>query len=150
MFGVPYKDRDRRRAYGRDWMRRNLDKARLAMRRWRAEHPEEHRERRRDWEARSREIRRTIWQRRRARILGAEGSYTVTEWLELVASCGGRCGYCGAPGALAVDHRLPIARGGTNRIENLIPACKTCNSRKHLMTEEEFRARLARERGDAA
>ena len=77
MFGVPYKDLDRRRAYARDWMRRNLDKARLAMRRWRAEHPEEHRERRRDWEARSREIRRTIWQRRRARILGAEGSYTV-------------------------------------------------------------------------
>lgn len=150
MFGVPYKDRDRRRAYGRDWMRRNLDKARLAMRRWRAEHPKEHRERRRDWEARSREIRRTIWQRRRARILGAEGSYTVTEWVELVASCGGRYSYCGAPGPLAVDHRVPIARGGTNRIDNLIPACKTCNSRKHLMTEEEFRARLARERGDAA
>src|SRR2546425_13256462 len=89
MFGVPYKYRDRRRAYGRDWMRRNLDKARLAMRRWRAEHPEEHRERRRGWEARSREIRRTIWQRRRARILGAEGSDPVTEGGERVASCGG-------------------------------------------------------------
>src|SRR2546425_12475118 len=115
-------------------MRRNLDKARLAMRRWRAEHPKEHRERRRDWEARSREIRRTIWQRRRARILGAEGSYTVTEWLELVASCGGHCSYCGAPRPLAGDHRGPIARGGTNRIEKLIPACKTGNRRKDLLT----------------
>src|SRR2546428_3350827 len=128
MFGVPYKDLDRRRAYGRDWMRRNLDKARLAMRRWRAEHPKEHRERRRDWEARSREIRRTIWQRRRARILGAEGSYTVTEWLELVASCGGRCCYFGAPGAPAVDHRLPIGPGGTNRTGNLLPAFETGHS----------------------
>src|SRR3989442_12445452 len=116
MFGVAYKDRDRRRAYGRDWMRRNLDKARLAMRRWRAEHPEEHRERRRDWEARSREIRRTIWQRRRARILGAEGSYTVTEWLELVASCGGRWGYLGGPGGLPVSDWSTIARGRPNPI----------------------------------
>src|SRR2546428_14156348 len=98
MFGVPYKDRDRRRAYGRDWMRRNLDKARLAMRRWRAEHPKEHRERRRGWEARSREIPRTIWQRRRARILRAEGSDTGNEGGEPGGRCGGgRCAIGGRP-----------------------------------------------------
>src|SRR2546428_13538437 len=137
MFGVPYKDLDRRRAYGRDWMRRNLDKARLAMRRWRAEHPKEHRERRRDWEARSREIRRTIWQRRRARILGAEGSYTVTEWVELVASCGGRCGYCGAPRPLPGDQRGPRAPGGPNPVDKLIPARQTTKPRKHMMNARE-------------
>jgi 5-methylcytosine-specific restriction endonuclease McrA len=34
-------------------------------------------------------------------------------------------------------------RGGTNFIDNILPACRGCNARKHTMTEEEFRARLA-------
>jgi len=45
-----------------------------------------------------------------------------------------------------VDHRIPLARGGDNTIANILPACGRCNRRKHLMTEEEFRARLAAER----
>jgi 5-methylcytosine-specific restriction endonuclease McrA len=44
-----------------------------------------------------------------------------------------------------MDHRLPLARGGRHEIENVIPACKSCNSRKHTRTEEEFRAFLHRE-----
>jgi hypothetical protein len=38
-----------------------------------------------------------------------------------------------------------LARGGTNYIENILPACRRCNTRKRLLTEEEFRARLAAE-----
>lgn len=52
-------------------------------------------------------------------------------------------------GPLQVDHRIPLARGGSNSIDNILPACGRCNRRKHLMTEAEFRARLAAER-DAA
>jgi 5-methylcytosine-specific restriction endonuclease McrA len=40
---------------------------------------------------------------------------------------------------------VPLARGGTNFIDNILPACRGCNARKHTMTEEEFRARLALE-----
>lgn len=49
---------------------------------------------------------------------------------------------------LQVDHRIPLALGGTNTIENILPACPRCNARKHLMTEAEFRARLAQENED--
>jgi 5-methylcytosine-specific restriction endonuclease McrA len=61
-----------------------------------------------------------------------------------------RCAYDGAPAPLHADHRLPLERGGTNVIENILPACRRCNLRKHLMTEEEFRARLAAERRGSA
>ena len=47
---------------------------------------------------------------------------------------------------LEQDHRVPLDRGGMNWIENILPACRVCNARKHLMTEDEFRARLATER----
>ncbi len=30
--------------------------------------------------------------------------------------------------ATTVDHRIPLARGGTNDVENLMPCCALCNS----------------------
>lgn len=47
---------------------------------------------------------------------------------------GYRCQYCGVgvqDGAiLEVDHRIPIAKGGCNRVSNLITACRDCNRSK--------------------
>jgi hypothetical protein len=45
-----------------------------------------------------------------------------------------------------MDHRIPLSRGGRHEIDNVIPACKPCNSRKHIRTEDEFRAFLRQER----
>ncbi|TMD58198.1 MAG: hypothetical protein E6I87_13240 [Chloroflexi bacterium] len=130
------------------------------MRRWRKNHPEEHLaeshlyyERNKDrvrariaaYKASYPEVRRTCAQNRRARSLAAAGSFTTRAWIALVASYGNRCAYCGAAGPLHADHRIPLARGGTNTISNIIPACPRCNNRKHVLTEEEFRARLAAE-----
>lgn len=39
------------------------------------------------------------------------------------------CWYCPHP-ADTVDHLIPLARGGTNYEGNLVPACRSCNSRK--------------------
>lgn len=47
---------------------------------------------------------------------------------------GYRCRYCGAAAAdakLHVDHRMPVAKGGTNDFSNLITACADCNLGKH-------------------
>jgi 5-methylcytosine-specific restriction endonuclease McrA len=150
-------------------MRRNPEKAREAMRRWRERHRELSRERLRAYDragyARDPakhnswmlayhrahpEVRRTIRQNRRARELAASGAYSTAEWLALLVAHRNRCGYCGRDGPLQVDHRVPIARGGSNSIENLIPACARCNQRKHLLTEAEFRARLVAEAAQPA
>ena len=161
---MAYKDPEQSRAYGRAWMKRNPEKARAAMQRWGTRNPELRRERNRlykrramerrgleinklkaAWLARHPEVRRVKDSNRRARERDAVGTYTATEWLALVAQYGGRCAYDGALGPLQPDHRVPLARGGTNDIANILPACGTCNRKKHLMTEEEFRQRLADE-----
>jgi len=98
------------------------------------------------WLASHPEVRRAKDANRRAREHAAPGKYTAAEWLDLVQRYDGRCAYDGAMGPLQPDHRIPLARGGTNDIGNILPACGPCNRRKHLMTEEEFRARLEEER----
>ena len=158
---MPYKDLERRRAYGREWIRRNPDKAREAMRRWRERHPAEHAAEGRAYYERHKEklapyfaqyrrehrdVRQGMEARRRARKLQLKGSYTTLEWIELLQKWNWTCAYCGDSGALQPEHRTPLARGGSNLIENILPACAPCNQRKHMLTETEFRARLAAEK----
>jgi 5-methylcytosine-specific restriction enzyme A len=45
---------------------------------------------------------------------------------------GYRCVECGCDvlGYLSIDHKLPVSRGGSNKMSNLQTLCKTCNCRK--------------------
>jgi 5-methylcytosine-specific restriction endonuclease McrA len=158
---MPYRDPEQRRAYGREWMRRNADRARAAMQRWRERHPEAHRAENAAYYVRHAErlkdriaqyhranpaVVRAKYQKHRALRLAAEGAFTSEEWQKLIREYGGRCAYCIKIAPLEPDHRIALSRGGSNRIENILPACRRCNARKHRMTEAEFRARLAAEK----
>ena len=42
------------------------------------------------------------------------------------------CIYCGKKsGSYQIDHKKPIAKGGSNYKSNLVVACSSCNSSKH-------------------
>ncbi len=50
-----------------------------------------------------------------------------------------KCVYCGKTGApLEVEHIVPKARGGSDRISNLTLACHSCNQKKGMQTAAEF------------
>lgn len=49
----------------------------------------------------------------------------------------GLCYYCRKP-AQVVDHLIPLSRGGTNEVENLVAACHECNSKKGTKTPQEY------------
>ena len=64
--------------------------------------------------------------------------YEVREYL--LEKFGRKCAYCGKeniPG-LEIEHIIPKARDGSNRISNLTIACKKCNDKKGTQTAEEF------------
>ena len=51
------------------------------------------------------------------------------------------CAYCGTPLALddwVLEHRRPLSRGGTNRINNLCLTCRDCNAAKCVRTVQEL------------
>ena len=67
---------------------------------------------------------------RRAAFFGVEGSITEQELIDLENDYGGLCAYCGKE-AEEIDHVIPLSRGGTNSIDNIVPCCAKCNDLKH-------------------
>jgi len=58
----------------------------------------------------------------------------------------GRCWYCGDEliPQFDLDHITPRKNGGSNRIDNLVPSCKTCNMSKGALSLDEFRRKIGR------
>lgn len=109
-------NRERHRRVTHEWYQRNLERARQAKRNEYYANPE------------------AFYARnltRKARLLAAlceHGPRCISaEFLKSVY--GEACLYCGDP-AEAADHFHPLARGGLHCVENIVPACQPCNSRK--------------------
>ncbi len=69
--------------------------------------------------------------RRRAREAAAKGKISRFSYAAILRSANGFCQYCGLPSkALALDHIVPLSKGGRNSSNNLMPCCKSCNSKK--------------------
>ena len=69
--------------------------------------------------------------------------FTKAERERASQKCGGRCAYCGCPitfEEMQADHMMPLRKGGSDTLDNLLPACRSCNHYKHTLTVEEFRA----------
>src|SRR5690606_18969213 len=67
---------------------------------------------------------------REARKRGQDhGCVTLDRIESLVAAAGGACVYCGGDYE-SLDHVYPITLGGPHCVENLAPACISCNSSK--------------------
>lgn len=49
------------------------------------------------------------------------------------------CCNCGSNENQSVDHIIPLSRGGTHSIGNLMTLCRSCNSSKHARTLMEWR-----------
>ena len=136
---------DQQRARRRRHYWKNRDRINERRRALWAENPElfRARERRR---YRKHRVSRVLTQRNtQARRAGAKGEITPKQWLQLLGQHAFRCFYCST--ALTaknrtLDHKIPLSRGGTNTINNVVPACRPCNNRKLRMTTGEFLERL--------
>jgi hypothetical protein len=59
-----------------------------------------------------------------------EHDLTDEQWSALKAAWEG-CAYCGATDAsLQRDCVLPLSRGGRYTLDNIVPACRSCNASK--------------------
>lgn len=69
--------------------------------------------------------------RRAGRMRRADNDLTTGQWQALLDAWGG-CAYCGTTAsALQKDCVLPLSRGGRYTLDNVVPACRSCNASKH-------------------
>lgn len=79
-------------------------------------------------------------------------AHTISEWKFKQEEFNQRCAYCGIhkrdtpEGYLTRDHRVPICDGGTDRIDNIVPACKRCNFLKYDLSPDDPMVPVARPR----
>jgi len=112
----PTPSKLRASAYAKEWWKKHPDKRKLVVARYEARRPE---------------VKQARKARYRGRLLNATGSFTREEWEARKIQFSNRCAYCGRKTKhLTPDHYIPLSRGGTNLIDNIIPACQHCNRRK--------------------
>lgn len=58
--------------------------------------------------------------------------FTAEQWTTLQSVYNHCCAYCGknCKGKLTRDHITPISQGGNHTLSNIVPACRSCNSKK--------------------
>lgn len=117
---------ERRREIDRARYARSAERRRDAMRLIRDRDRDAYRVKAREWNITSKH-------KRRARVAAAIGRSTREQRRQLLDSYLGRCAYCFAP-ATTFDHVDALSRGGSNGIENLVPACRPCNNSKATRT----------------
>lgn len=116
-------NRERYNYLSREYSKLNPEKRRLAKRKWALKNRIYKSVLNRNWNARN---------------IGMIGSYTVSEYIEKLNFYNKKCGYCLVNSATTVDHMTPYKKGGTNYINNIMPACLKCNGQKGDLTMEEW------------
>lgn len=94
------KNKDKHNEYSKKWAKNNLEKMRISN------------------------------HKRRARIKKLSSTLTSRQWEQIKKSFNYECAYCGQVLPLEQEHFIPITKQGEYTHNNIIPACKSCNSSK--------------------
>lgn len=90
-------------------------------------------------------IQRRLFLSKAKRRAMTEPAHTWDEWIELLKKHDNRCYYCNCKMTKTAgkrqrtrDHIIPLTKGGKDTIENIVPACRSCNSSKGVKDVDEF------------
>lgn len=125
-----YRETRKAEIYARDqeWRKANPEKIREYNRRSKERNPEGLAENTRRWQRNNPDRVREFSHRRRTRKKN-NGIYKITQ-RELDRLYASPCAYCGSRENITLDHVVPISKGGTHGVGNIVPACRFCNFSK--------------------
>ena len=135
--------------------RYNKDDSIVRARAWQAANPERVKENKKAWQEANREkfvgytmkwrasnpeAARAIHSNRRAKKRGAKGRVSADIREKLFVLQKGKCPCCGKPlgDDYHLDHKMPLALGGTNTDDNMQLLRKSCNLQKHAKHPVDF------------
>lgn len=123
--------------YRREYYLKNKEKKVAQYKLWKSKNPEKVKAIKNRWRAKNKDRTNFLARRYIYRRKHAEGKITFEQEKQLYAILP-TCLYCNKNKSDTIDHLTPLSRGGTNNIDNLVAACRSCNSRKGAKTMYEF------------
>jgi len=136
------KNREKCNEASKCWYQENKERCNEVRRRRQEKNPEQ----RKEWDKRYREKNSEYCRQyrkqnaekinllnvqRRARLRNTEVTLTEEQWQIIKNMFKQKCVYCGKrTRRLTKDHVIPLSQGGALTLSNIVPACKSCNSKK--------------------
>jgi hypothetical protein len=127
------------RLASKKWAENNRDTVAAKNKQWRLDNPEKQKELNAKWRKSNPEKNLLYAHNRRARTID-NGIFDISN-KQIAKLLQAGCVYCGGS-AEHLDHVIPIARGGSHSIGNLVGACASCNLSKGASTITEWKKRL--------
>jgi 5-methylcytosine-specific restriction endonuclease McrA len=75
---------------------------------------------------------------RKRRNLLSGSNIAPQEIKDLIKNSNSRCHYCNSSQEIQIDHYIPLSKGGSHNINNLVVACKECNLAKKDKLPEDW------------
>jgi len=126
------QNKERLNAYATEYHKQNRERAYFLHKRWREENKEK-------WNKhliryRKSETGKTNIQvknlKRYYKTANAKNDFTNIDWQNCLKHFENKCAYCEVETKLTQDHFIPVSKNGSLSKENIIPACKFCNTSK--------------------
>ena len=146
-----YKDRTRKygvqpacklcsNVYRSNWSNKNRDQISISGKSYRDKNPTKRKQSQSKWNKKN-SIKLANYQNQRRTKIKNNGIFQITdkEFNKLYQS---NCFYCGIKSKIEIDHVVPINKGGTHSIGNLVAACRSCNASKGSKLLIEWRIAL--------
>lgn len=124
-------NREYRKAWQREWNKNNSEHRREYGKQDYLKNRERYLASAKAWASENSEARESHRSKRKASLRSA-GVYKFTgrDWIRVQRRFGMKCSYCGSAEKLTQDHVVPVSRGGTHSVGNIVPCCGSCNSSK--------------------
>lgn len=125
------ENREKIAEYRRNYHKENKERERLLNKAWQAANRDRVYQSTNKHRTKNRDKYKTYAHNRKARNRGLEHTLTTEQWMEIKKAFDNRCAYCGKKKSLTQDHFVPACKGGDYTHNNIVPACRNCNCKKH-------------------
>jgi len=123
-------NQEKEKERGRIFRENNKEKEKERGRKYREENKEARKKTRDKYYSNNKEKCKTYWQIRRSKKLKLPFALTAKQWAQIKIDFNDECAYCGEKLPLTQEHFLALSKGGEQTIDNIIPACRSCNCSK--------------------
>lgn len=132
-------NKDKNREYRRRYREKNAEADNKRANEWRKKNCDKVSEYRKKWISENKDKCRKYNQKRRASKKSNGGFYTDAEWEECLEFFNHKCAYSGEDmERVSADHIIPLSKGGTSYINNIVPCELKINDSKGSKNLEEW------------